>query len=132
MKRLSSIFLGIALLFGVMVTMSFANPAAKGARTIAIPDKVKSQVIDVAKDNGFIGEREAAILEETDAIQQCVDAFVASGYDPSAVVDKLAEISVEKGYYTSTGAAKKGIRRGLEEARKSEANWTKLYAILGL
>lgn len=129
MKRRISVFAIIALPFVAMLTMSFVN---HDNLTVEIPDALEAKVIDIAKGNGLITSGEAAALEETDAMQRCVDAFVASGFEPSAAVDELARISVEKGYFSNVESAKKAMRDSAEKARKTESSWTRLYTILGL
>lgn len=112
--------------------MSFVNPTVESKSAIDIPDAFEAKVIHVAKSYGLITEKEAVALMETQAIQQCVDAFVANGYEPSAAVDKLAEITVEQGYFKNKEAAKRVLKNYAEKARKTESLWTKLYDYLGL
>lgn len=114
-----------------LFTLSFANtPAKKNA--IIIPDALKTSAVTFAKNANLIDSSVAQSLLKTDAIQQCFDAFTQNGYKPSAAVNRLAEISVEEGYYPNTASAKRVIKANLEACRKDNGLWHKLYSLLGL
>lgn len=130
MEKSSKFFAVIAMLFCSMTVM--ASAADKGGQKINVPDALEAKAIEAAKSYGVITEKEAASLAETQAVQQCVDAFVASGFEPAAAVDKLAEIAVEQGYASNKQAAKRAMKRTVEKARTKESLWSKLYDILGL
>lgn len=132
MKKTRIYFTSIALLFGAMMSMTFANPSTKVDVASSLVKGIEAKIISVAKSSGIISDKEAATLVESEAMQQCVDAFVESGYDPSAAVDKLAEISVQKGYFKNKADAKKAFKNAAEKARKSETLWDKVYGMLGL
>lgn len=112
--------------------MSFTNPTSDNASKIIVPEAIESHLIQLAQDYGCVNSSEAKTLKDTHAVQQCTDAFVSSGFEPSAAVDKLADIAVESGYFKSKSAAKTAMKSTAEHARKKESNWTKLYNLLGL
>lgn len=136
MKRKISAFACIAALLMAGVTMTSSAPYNASnnneGTTSVIPEALAEKIICAARDNQFITAEEAMTLSETGAIQQCFDAFVASGYDPSAAIDKLAEISVEAGYFKDVASAKAAMRGAADKARRDESNWAKFYALIGL
>lgn len=86
MKRKISAFASIAalLMAGVAMTSSAPYNASNNneGTTSVIPEALAEKIISAARDNQFITAEEAMTLSETGAIQQCFDAFVASGYGP--------------------------------------------------
>ncbi len=115
----------VLLVAGIMMSFTVAN-------NIVIPTGVQNKVIEMAVSNGCISQSDAQTLIDTNAAQQCLDAFVSSNYDPSAVVDKLAEIAVSSGKASSTSEAKATMKATAEKLRKDESNWALLYSLLGL
>jgi len=110
--------------------MSFAT--SKVTEQIPVPKTIEQKVIDIAIDYGIISKSEGTFLSDNNAAQQCVDAFVSSGFNPSAVVDKLAEFGVSSGKFKTKEACKKQMKSTIEKERKKESNWTKLYRLLNL
>ena len=130
MKSIKMIMMSVALLVeGTM--LSFAGNPEEAAMVI-VPSGIQSRVIDLAVSNHCISRSDGDILKSANAIQQCVDAFVRSGFDPSAAVDELADIAVRSGKFPGKKEAKSAMKATSEKLRKKESNWKKLYDILGL
>lgn len=113
---------------GALMSFTSSNPTSQ----CPIPEPVEGKIIQMAVSHRVISESEGAILTDYHAVQQCVDAFINNGYKPSAAVDKLAEISVAGGKFSSEAEAKRAIKKTIEKARKKESNWRKAYKLLGL
>lgn len=127
--KIKAIYLCAALLVsGALMSFSSSNPGSE----FPIPRPAEEKLINMAVSHGAISQKEGTFLTENHAIQQCVDAFVSSGYKPSAAVDKLAELGVSSGNFKTKDEAKQEIKKTVEKARKKESNWSKLYRLLGL
>lgn len=128
-RKIKAIYLCAALLVsGTLMSFSSSNPGSQ----FPIPKPAEEKFINMAVSHGAISQQEGQFLTENHAIQQCVDAFVSSGYEPSAAVDKMAELGVSSGTFKTKAEAKQEIKKTIEKARKKEANWSKLYRMLGL
>lgn len=128
-RKVKAVYLCAALLVcGALMSFSSNIPESK----FPIPKSAEEKLINIAVSHGAISEQEGVFLVENHAIQQCVDAFVNSGYEPSAAVDKLAELGVSSGEFKTKDETKQEIKKTVEKARKKESNWSKLYRLLGL
>ncbi len=123
-----------AVLLVAGTLMSFAAMTSNGQSnsSVTVPAGLQENVIQTAVENNCISADDARVLAESNAMQECVDAFVNSGFDPSAVVDKIAEIGVSSGKFSSKEEAKAAMKVTAEQMRKNESNWQKLYNLLGL
>ncbi len=130
MKKIKFFAVSAVAMFFASTTMAFASD--NSSSLVSVPESLQKEVLQLAVDNNAISQRDAKVLLETNAAQQCLDAFISSGFQPSAAVDKLAEIGVEAGYYSNVSEAKANFKSVAENLRKNEANWAVLYKMLGL
>ena len=117
---------------GLGLTSMADSKGSEETSVITVPAALEDRVISTATSQHLISESDAKAIRDTDAIQRCVNAFVNSGYQPSAAVDELAETAVEAGKFTSKNSAKQAMKQGIEKARKNESNWAYLYSLLGI
>lgn len=122
----------VAIVATTVGLMSFTRSEDKSQNVVTVPTALESRLLETAVAQHLISSHDAKILADEEAMQQCLDAFVKSGFEPSAAVDKLADIAVESGTFKTNEAAKKAMLKTIENARKNEANWTAFYNILGL
>lgn len=128
-KKIKAILVCAALMMsGALMSFTSSNPTS----AFPVPKPLEEKVIGMAVRHGYLSTSEGQMLTDNHAIQQCVDAFVSSGYEPSVAVDKMAEIGVSSGKFQTKAEAKQAIKKTVEKARKKEANWKKFYRILGL
>lgn len=123
------------LVMAAIGLMSFTNGGENHETTpttIPVPTALQEKVINTAVSHHFISESDAQAVRKTDCIQRAVNAFVSSGYEPSAAVDEVAKCAVESGKFKTEKAAKAAMKRGIERARHNESNWQALYKICGL
>ena len=123
------------LVMAAFAMMSFSNSGDSNETTpttIPVPMTLQNKVIDTAVSHHFISESDAKAIRETDCMQRAVNAFVSSGYEPSAAVDEVAKCAVESGKFKTEKAAKAAMKRAIEKARRNESNWQALYKICGL
>lgn len=126
--KIKAIYLcAVFLVSGTLMSFG-SNPESK----FPIPKSAEEKLINMAVSHGAISKQEGVFLVENHAIQQCVNAFVSSGYELSAAVDKLAELGVSSGNFKTKDEAKQEIKKTVEKTRKKESNWSKLYKLLGL
>lgn len=126
-KTISVVCAAAALSCGLM---SFTDNTP--ASSLPVPKALEEEAVNIAVSNGLLSTSEAQLIVNNHVIQQCVDTFVCSGYKPSAAVDKIAEFGVASGKFQTKAQVKQTIKKTVEKARKEEANWKKLYSILGL
>ncbi len=127
MKKMKIFAVSTLVLLVAGATMSFTV-----ANNIVIPTGVQNKVLEMAVESNYLSQSDAQTLIDTNAAQQCLDAFVSSNYDPSAAVDKLAEIAVSAGKARSKAEAKAMMKTTAEQLRKDESSWALLYNLLGL
>ena len=118
----------VLMVSGALMSFTSSNPSS----AFPVPKLFEEKAIGMAVKHGYLSTSEGQMLTDNHAIQQCVDAFISSGYEPSAAVDKMAEIGVSSGKFQTKSQAKQVIKKTVEKARKKEANWKSLYRILGL
>ncbi len=116
----------------VVAVMSMVAMPSMAAESVILPTSMTNAVIDMAVQWQCLSPTAAQWLKDHNGAQQCIDAFMESGYKVSAVVDKLAELSVEAGYYPNVATAKMAMRKQADSARKDEGLWTKFCKAVGL
>lgn len=128
---MKKVFLVLALCAVCFITFT-AFTKDENSTVIPVPEVLQEKIITCSVDNGFISNQMAIDVRDSQAIQRSFNAFVASGYDPASVTNTLAQIAVDKGYYSDINTAKKAMKQTIEKARQNESNWIKLYKMLDL
>ncbi len=116
----------------VVSVMSMSAVPCSAANKIDIPKEVATTVLDMAVEMQCLSPTEAKWLKDHNGLQQCMDAYTESGYNMSAAVDKLAELSVQAGYYPSVAKAKESMKAIADQARRNDNLWNRIYNVLGL
>lgn len=93
---------------------------------------IASGIMDKAIEKGYGTERDKNAVTNSKIIEKTFQAFLDNDYDPTAAVDKAAEVAVEQGWARSKSDAKRKLRKGIENARKDESLINKIYDVLGI
>lgn len=119
--------LGVVAVGGLM---SFT--AKQDLNPLIVPSSLENKLLDAAINKKVISSNERDYMVKNHVVQECVNAFVASGYQPSAAVDKLAEYGVSSGKFKTKKQVKNKIKFAIEKERKKASNWKLLYKTLGI
>lgn len=130
-KKMKFKFLYVVL-FVVTAGFLMSFTAKQDVSPFVVPSSWENKLLDEAVKRKVISANDREFMVENHVIQECVNAFVASGYKPSAAVDKLAEYAVSSGKYSNKTEAKTKMKTTIEKERKKESNWKLLYKTLGL
>lgn len=120
------------ILFVITTGSLMSFTAKQNLNPLVVPSSWENKIIDLAIKKKVISANDRDFVMENHVVQKCVNAFIASGYKPSAAVDKLAEYGVSSGKYNSKTEVKIKIKATIEKERKKESNWKLLYKTLGL
>lgn len=120
------------VLFVITTGFLMSFTAKQDLNPLVVPSSWENKLLDWAIKKKVISANDRDFVVENHVVQKCVDAFVASGYKPSAAVDKLAEYGVSSGKYSSKTEVKTKIKATIEKERKKKSNWKLLYKTLGL
>ena len=120
------------ILFVITTGFLMSFTAKQDVSPFVVPSSWENKLLDWAIKKKVISANDRDFVVENHVVQKCVDAFVASGYKPSAAVDKLAEYGVSSGKYSSKTEVKTKIKATIEKERKKKSNWKLLYKTLGL
>lgn len=112
------------------LAVSAAEESASAEATVM--GSVANGILETAKEKGYVSDRDFNKIEKSKIIEKTFQALVDNDYDPSAAVDKAAEIAVEQGWARSKAGAKRALRTQIERARKNESLINKLYRALGI
>lgn len=130
-KKIKFKFLYV-ILFVITTGSLMSFTAKQNLNPLVVPSSWENKLLDWAIKKKVISANDRDFVVENHVVQKCIDAFVASGYKPSAAVDKLAEYGVSSGKYSSKAEVKTKIKATIEKERKKESNWKLLYKTLGL
>lgn len=120
------------VLFVITTGFLMSFTAKQDLNPLVVPSSWENKLLDWAIKKKVISSNDRDFVVENHVVQKCVDAFVASGYKPSAAVDKLAEYGVSSGKYSSKTEVKTKLKATIEKERKKKSNWKLLYKTLGL
>lgn len=120
------------VLFVITTGFLMSFTAKQDLNPFVVPSSWENKLLDWAIKKKVISANDRDFVVENHVVQKCVNAFVASGYKPSAAVDKLAEYEVSSGKYSSKTEVKTKIKATIEKERKKKSNWKLLYKTLGL
>lgn len=87
--------------------------------------------LERAVGEGVVTERQKTRFLESGILEEATQTLFSTNFDVAAV-DKAAEKAVEKGYFKSKKQAKRVMRQSIEQARKSESFWQRLYRLMGI
>lgn len=128
----------IAMLFGAVAYADVkANPAAESVAaaeaptSFTIPQWMQDKAYEFALDHNLLSECDVQAMQVTNCLQRGVNAFLVN-WNPADAVDEVAKCAVESGKYKTVDAAKKAMKRSIEQARHNRSNWARLYDLLGL
>lgn len=130
-KKMKFKFLYV-ILFVITTGSLMSFTAKQNLNPLVVPSSWENKIIDLAIKKKVISANDRDFVVENHVVQKCVNAFIASGYKPSAAIDKLAEYGVSSGKYSSKAEVKTKIKVTIEKERKKESNWKLLYKTLGL
>lgn len=130
-KKMKFKFLYV-ILFVITTGSLMSFTAKQNLNPLVVPSSWENKIIDLAIKKKVISANDRDFVVENHVVQECVNAFIASGYKPSAAIDKLAEYGVSSGKYSSKAEVKTKIKAAIEKERKKESNWKLLYKTLGL
>lgn len=88
--------------------------------------------LERAVGEGVVTERQKMRFLESGILEEATQTLFSTNFDVAAAVDKAAEKAVEKGYFKSKKQAKRVMRQSIEQARKSESFWQRLYRLMGI
>lgn len=120
----------LSAIVAVALLSSFAAAPERSKATAA--REAAALVLDKAVREGVISERQKSRFLESGIIEETAQTLVSTDFDVAAAVDKGTEKAVEKGYFKSKKQAKHALRQTMEQARKSEDLWQKVYRMMGI
>lgn len=131
MKKRKNTIIALVILFATVGLFAFTNPD-NGHGFI---NSLVVNALDKAQADGNISTQKRKQIDSvlaTGIVDEVLEAWTESGYKTSVAVDKAAEVSVREGWFKNKQTAKKYFRSSIEQARKDDKLFERIYQTMGI